>query len=53
MFPFEDEDDELARDDYGIALRLGEFQLEDGAAPGERLPYEQGPRSCNTLCSGS
>lgn len=34
MFPFEDEDDELAQDDYGKALRPGEFQLEDGAAPG-------------------
>ena len=35
MFPFEDEDDELAQDDYGLALRPGEFQLLDGTAPGE------------------
>ena len=35
MFPFEDEDDELAQDDYGRALRPGEFQLKDGAAPGK------------------
>lgn len=35
MFPFEDEDDELAHDDYGLALRPGEFQLQDGAPPGE------------------
>ena len=42
MFPFEDEDDELARDDYGLALRPGEFRLEDGAAPGELLPYNKG-----------
>ena len=35
MFPFEDEDDELAQDDYGLALRPGEFQLQDGTAPGD------------------
>ena len=35
MFPFEDEGDELAQDDYGLALRPGEFQLQDGAAPGD------------------
>ncbi|CAK0764272.1 hypothetical protein CVIRNUC_003141 [Coccomyxa viridis] len=33
MFPFEDEDDELAQDDYGLPLRPGEFQLQDGTAP--------------------
>ncbi len=55
MFPFEDEDDELARDDYGIALRPGEFQLEDGAAPGKVLPHIQGLVSCNMFndCSTS
>ena len=35
MFPFEDEDDELAQDDYGRALRPGEFQLKEGAVPGK------------------
>ena len=35
MFPFEDGDDELAQDDYGLALRPGEFQLQDGTAPGD------------------
>ena len=37
MFPFEDEDDELVQDDYGKALRPGEFQLEAGAAPGTHM----------------
>ncbi len=40
MFPFEDEDDELAQDDYGKALRPGEFRLEDGAVPGKLIPAE-------------
>ena len=40
MFPFEDEDDGLAHDDYGLELRQGEFQLQEGTAPGEKLPSD-------------
>ena len=40
MFPFEDEDDDLAHDDYGLELRQGEFQLQEGTAPGEKLPSD-------------
>ena len=35
MFPFQDDNDELAQDDYGLLLRPGEFQLQDGTAPGD------------------
>ncbi len=45
MFPFEDEDDELAQDDYGLPLRPGEFQLQDGTAPGDSA----GISPCQTL----
>jgi hypothetical protein len=40
MFPFEDEDDDLAHDDYGLELRQGEFQLQEGTAPGEKPPSD-------------
>lgn len=40
MFPFEDEDDDLAYDDYGLELRQGEFQLQEGTSPGEELPSD-------------
>ena len=40
MFPFEDEDDGLAHDDYGLELRQGEFQLQEGTVPGETLPSD-------------
>lgn len=40
MFPFENEDDDLAHDDYGLELRQGEFQLQEGTAPGEKLPSD-------------
>ncbi len=40
MFPFEDENDDLVHDDYGLELRLGEFQLQEGTAPGEKMPSD-------------
>ena len=40
MFPFENEDDDLAHDDYGLELRQGEFQLQERTASGEKLPSD-------------
>jgi hypothetical protein len=35
MFPFENEDEDLAYDDYGAALRPGEFRQAEGALASE------------------